>query len=185
MEMPVDVITRHVNQYDMAGANIDPTDCALDLDQELQRKFLSIPFEELEAVDIKESRDGHGYYAGDGPELCKAGEHENPNWLYNHGINALALWWRIKRDQEAAKALAVAEEAEAEKQRRLLIHRPVPGVYMLNTGGEVHLTVVDADRRIFFGTNRGDGTHDVTDIYDGLENKSRWVFTHIETGLSA
>lgn len=184
MEMPMDILNTQLGKIrDNGDIDFDNTMAAVDIDTILQEKFLFIPFEELEAAEIEEDRGQ--LHAGSGPEHCTAGPDENPNWLYNHGINALALWWRIKRDQEAAETLAAAEKAKQEADERKVLQRPIPGVYSLNTGGEVHLTVVTAERRIFFGKRNTHDTLDVTDIYDGLDNKSRWVFTPIETGLGA
>lgn len=184
MEMPVDILKFRLGGIrDNGDIDFDHTAAALEMDEELQEKFLFVPFKELEAIEIEENRGQLN--AGSGPEHCAAGENENPNWLYNHGINALALWWRIKQRQEAEAALAAAEKRRKEADERKVAQRPAPGVYTLHTGGELHTAIVTADRRILCPRHRHDAMNDFTDIYDGLENKSRWTFTPIETGLSA
>ena len=186
MEMPMDILNTQLGKIrDNGDIDFDNTMAAVNIDTILQQKFLSIPYEELEAVEIKESRDGHGYYAGDGPEACKAGEHENPAWLYNPGINALALWWKLKNDQEAAEALAAAEKAQEEAGRLKVLQRPIPGVYNLNTGGSQYTVIVTADRRILAPQGFNGTIQDFTEVYDSLGKKSVWVFTSIETGLFA
>lgn len=175
METPVDVLARRLGKIrDNGDIDFDASALACDIDLELQEKFLSIPFEEIEAVEIEEDRDN--YHAGSGPEHCMATGGENPNWLYNHGINALALWWKLQKDAEKAEK----EQLEAAK----LARRPKPGVYDLWTGGEQHLAVVTSDRRIL-SMKPTAGPFDLTDIFDGMERKERWVFAPIETGLGA
>ena len=185
MEMPVDILNKELGAIrDNGDIDFDNTMAAVNIDEKLQEKFLFFPLEEIEAVEIEESRGR--LHAGSGPEHCNAGEHENPAWLYNHAINALALYWRIKKDQEDREKLAKElAEAEAERQRRILIQRPIPGVYSLWTQGEHHTVIVTADRRILAPRAKSEEMIDFTDIYDELENKSRWTFTKIETGLSA
>jgi hypothetical protein len=170
MEMPMDVLNKRLGQIrDNGDIDFDNTMAAVDIDSELQEKFLFIPFEELEAVEIEQNRDE--LHAGSGPEHCMAGPGDNPNWLYNHGINALALWWKMTQD------------ARKDETRAAL--RPAPGVYELWTGGERLTAIVTADRRIICPTHGNSVMSDFTDIFDGLETKTAWVFTPIETGLSA
>lgn len=175
METPMDVLNHRLGKIrDNGDIDFDNTAAALEIDMELHAKFLSIPFAELEAVEIEEDRDN--YHAGSGPEHCMATGSENPNWLYNHGIHALALWWKLKAKQEREEQ----EQIEAAK----LARRPKPGVYKLWTGGEQHVVVVTADQRILSMKPMADPL-DLTDIFDGLERKERWTFTPIETGLGA
>lgn len=171
MEMPVDILNKELGSIrDNGDIDFDNTMAAVNIDTILQEKFLTIPFEELEAVEIEQTRDE--LHAGSGPEHCMAGPGENPNRLYNHGINALALWWRMTQD-------ARKDEAKASK-------RPAPGVYKLWTGGHLHTAIVTADRRIICPTNYNKDMSDFTDIFDGLEGSGHaWIFTPIETGLSA
>lgn len=175
MEMPMDVLNRRLGKIrDNGDIDFDNTAAALDIDMELQAKFLTIPFEELEAVEIEETRGT--YNAGSGQEHCGANESANPDWLYNHGINALALWWKLKNTQERQEQ----EQIEAAK----LARRPKPGVYELWTGGEQHVVAVTADRRILALTAHH-ASRDFTEIFDGMDRKDRWKFTLIETGLGA
>lgn len=176
METPVDVLAHRLGKIrDNGDIDFDASALACDIDAELQEKFLSIPFAEIEAVEIREVSTGT-FHAGDGPEKCSAQDSENPDWLYNHGINALALWWKLQGDAHKAEQ----EQLEAAK----LARRPEPGVYELWTGGEQHVIVVTADQRIL--SVKPHGKHsDFTDLFDGMERKERWVFTQIETGLGA
>lgn len=176
MEMPVDVLNKELGAIrDNGDIDFDNTMAAVNIDTQLQGKFLFFPIEELEQLikeELEEDRDR--FVLGSGPEHCAASAGENPNWLYNHARNALALYWKLMEDQKLA-------EYEAEKLER----RPAPGVYTLNTGGERHTAIVTADRRILCPRHRSDVINDFTDIFDGLDNKSDWVFSPIETGLSA
>jgi hypothetical protein len=172
MEMPMDVLNKRLGQIrDNGDIDFDNTMAAVDIDSELQEKFIFIPQEEIDAVEIKDSKDGHGFYAGSGPEVIQAGEHDNPAWLYNSAVHALALWWKMTQD------------ARKDETRAAL--RPAPGVYELWTGGERLTAIVTADRRIICPTHGNSVMSDFTDIFDGLETKTAWVFTPIETGLSA
>ncbi|QWY82792.1 hypothetical protein PP641_gp052 [Arthrobacter phage SilentRX] len=177
MEMPVDIIKKHT---DIRSGLVGPdglTDGqrALNIDLELQRKFLFFPIEELEAEGAAIEDDRGVLHAGTGPEHCQARPGENPNWLLNHARNALTLYWHLKKLEEA--------EAEQAAEQAKINQRPKPGVYDLWTGGEQHVAVVTADRRILFLTSKT-GTKDFTEVFDGMENKSRWKFTLIETGLA-
>lgn len=184
MEMPFDILNTRLGKIrDNGDIDFDNTSAALDIDVELQSKFLFVPFEELEAVEIEGDRDN--YHAGSGPEHCMATGSENPEWLYNHGINALALWWHLKAKAEKEEA----EQIEAAKIAR----RPEPGVYSLETGRTAslksstpmpYLVAVTADRRIIDLNKTGKHT-DFTDVFDGLRDPASWTFTLIETGLGA
>jgi len=145
-EMPFDVLNARLGKIrDNGDIDFDNTAAAVDIDEELQRKFLFFPIEEIEAVEIEESR-GH-LYAGSGPEHCAAGETENPNWLYNHAINALALYWRIKNGEER------------------LARRPEPGAYRASAGGGPVLLVVNARREVFAWVSSG-ALVNVTGMWD-------------------
>jgi hypothetical protein len=122
MEMPVDILNRHMLEIENAGANIDGLQCALDADKELQRKFIFIPIEEIEKVEI--TAGNGGLTAGSGPEGCTAQHSENPNWLYNHAVNALALMRYLQKlqapvtDTEIQKALEAVEYQIDREQNR-------------------------------------------------------------------
>ena len=176
MEMPMDILNKRLGEIrDNGDIDFDNTSVAVDIDMELQSKFLFFPIEEIEAVEIEGDRDN--YHAGSGPEHCMATGSENPAWLYNHARNALALYWRLQQDAERAEA----EQLEAAK----LARRPEPGVYSLNTGrAEPYLVAVTAERRII-DLNRTGKCTDFTDTFDGLRDPASWTFTLVETGLGA
>lgn len=182
MEMPMDILNKRLGQIrDNGDIDFDNTAAAVDIDSELQEKFLFFPIEELEADGAAIEDDRGVLHSGSGPEHCQARPGENPNWLLNHARNALTLYWHLKRREELEE-----EQREIEHNRQIIINRrPEPGVYILNTGGEVHLAVVTAERNIFFGKRGSHVTQDVTAIFDGLDEKSAWTFTLVQTGLSA
>jgi hypothetical protein len=162
MEMPMDVLNKRLGQIrDNGDIDFDNTAAAIDIDSELQEKFLFFPMEEIEAVEIEEDRGQ--LHAGAGPEHCVAGPDENPNWLYNHAMNALALWWRLKNDQEKAEQeKAEQEQLEAAKVAR----RPEPGVYQgRNVAGRYFTTIVTDDRRVMVQQASG-GLTDNTSMWD-------------------
>lgn len=160
MEMPMDILNKRLGKIrDNGDIDFDNTAAAVDIDTELQSKFLFFPIEEIEAVEIEENR-GH-LYAGSGPEHCAAAEADNPNWLYNHAVHALALYWHLKKVQDAA---ADAEKAEAQK----LAARPEPGVYQGNGGIHYFTVIVTADRRVLVGQKLG-GYEDQSDLYDRMQ----------------
>lgn len=137
MEMPIDIIKKHT---DIRSGLVGPdglTDGqrALNIDLELQRKFLHIPFEDIDTVEIVKDRDS--LVAGSGPEGCYSQPAENPTWLYNHAVNALALW----------RHLTKLEEERKERERLAL--RPQPGVYHTRGSGSLAFTaIVTEDRRV-------------------------------------
>lgn len=172
MDMPFDLINRRLGAIrDNGDIDFDNTAAAVDLDMELQAKFLFFPFEEIDAIEVAESRDR--IYAGVGEAYAACSVHTYPDELLRKAENLLALRHRILMNRE--------EEAEAAK----IAARPAPGIYALNTGGERHIAIVTADRRILTTRHMAQELNDFTHIYDGLENKSRWTFTPVETGLSA
>jgi hypothetical protein len=104
MEMPVDVLNKRLgNIRDNGDIDFDNTMTAIDIDEELQEKFLFFPFEEIRAVQIHDDGDGK-FHIGDGPERCSARAHENPNWLYNHALHALAMWQHLLNIQSTTTA---------------------------------------------------------------------------------
>lgn len=183
MEMPVDILAARLGKIRDNGDidfDFDVSALACDIDLELQEKFIVIPQEEIDAVELENDRGQ--WHAGSGPEHCVAGLGENPAWLYNHAVNALALYKQLK-DAE----LLEAEQREIErKYQENLAQRPEPGIYHLTTGRGVdpYLVAVTADRRIIDLKRTGKCT-DFTDTFDTLTNKSSWTFALIETGLGA
>lgn len=173
-EMPFDVLNTRLGKIrDNGDIDFDNTAAALDIDMELQSKFLFFPIEELEAVEIEENR--LGLSAGSGPEHCAAGENENPNWLYNHAVNALALYWRLKNDQEDRERLAKEQEA--------LAQRPEPGVYLGYSNAMNRFTViVTEDRRVLVTVSvggSGAGMNDCTALWDERARNS-WILHKVD-----
>lgn len=122
-------------------------------------------FEELEAVEIEDDRGVLN--TGSGPEHCAARPGENPNWLYSHGINALALWWRMKQD--------------AEREERALARRPAPGVYQAKST-KYFTVIVPEDRRVLVQMSSG-GLRDATQEWDFMteEDGTPWTLARIDT----
>jgi hypothetical protein len=164
-EMPVDILNKELGAIrDNGDIDFDNTMAAVNIDTVLQEKFLFIPLEEIDAIEIEHT---NLLSAGSGPENCQAGENENPNWLYNHAMNALALHFRIKATQEAKQA-AIAK-------------RPVPGVYHARHSGARHYfaIIVTADRSIMVPMEDGE-LCDQTEDYDAAAAKGTpWTTTHI------
>lgn len=185
METPVDILTHRFGKIVDSGSFVsDYTALALSVDEELQEKFLFFPIEELEADGALIEDDRGVLHSGTGPEHCQASPGENPNWLLNHARNALTLYWHLKERERLEEEQRTIEV----RRRELLARRPQPGVYTLTTarggGPTPYVVAVTADRRII-DLNRTGKHADFTDTFDGLENKSAWTFTPIETGLSA
>lgn len=134
MEMPVDVLNRRLGRIrDNGDIDFDNTAVAVDIDSELQDKFLFFPIEELEEDGAAIEDDRGVLHAGTGPEHCQARPGENPNWLLSHARNALTLYWRLKQLEEAEK----------------LAKRPAPGVYHTQGSGRLSFTaIVTEDRRV-------------------------------------
>lgn len=143
MEMPVDILTHRLGKIrDNGTIDFDQTAAALDIDSELQEKFLSIPYEEIDAIEISQ-HGGGPLAAGDGPEGCTASPSENPQWLYNHAMNALALWRKLVEDEKDAERLR--------KEQEMLDNRPDPGVYLAKadkSGGARFTVIVTEDLRV-------------------------------------
>lgn len=165
MEMPVDVLNKRLGKIrDNGNIDFDNTAAAVDIDSELQEKFLFFPMEEIEAVEIEEDRGR--LHAGSGPEHCAAQFDENPAWLYNHAINALALWWKIKQEQEAQ----VRRLQEEQERLAVIARRPGPGVYFTRGSGSLAFTaIVTGDRRVIVPMQDG-SMLDQSELYDA----QRW-----------
>lgn len=153
MEMPVDVLTHRLGKIrDNGTIDFDQTAAALDIDSELQEKFLSIPYEEIDRIEIEDERGQ--LTVGSGPEHCAANTSENPEWLYNHALNALALWRKLLKDQE-----------EQEERERIMARRPQPGIYQANGGTDNFIIIVTEDQRLIVPQTVGEPI-DGTDIWD-------------------
>lgn len=149
-DMPFDILNQRLGKLRDSGLlEGDNTALAMDIDTELQEKFIFFPIAELDALikDIREPESGT-FHLGDGPEKCSAQSSENPNWLYNHAENALALWWHLKR--------------KAEK----LAQRPEPGIYRGKYIKSWFTVIVTEDRRIMIPQQMSSRVMDCTDDYD-------------------
>ncbi|ALY10584.1 hypothetical protein FDH86_gp049 [Arthrobacter phage Tank] len=103
-DMPFDSILDHfANGFD---DKLDPDQAqshAIDLDQELQSKFLFFNIEEeVDSIEIFDRGEGAIQHlgAGSGPEECTAAHGDNPNWLWNHALNAMALARHLEKAQK-------------------------------------------------------------------------------------
>jgi hypothetical protein len=166
-EMPIDVIRDHLaTSFDEPLDADQALEHAMDLDQELQQKFLSIPYGEIRRIEIQTHEDKA--WAGDGPERCSVREDENPNWLYNHAMNALALWLHLKETQEAKEKLARISK------------RPAHGWWLAKapSGVIVPMWVSGAERRIFTPSHGSGEMAEWTEAYDKGE-LSGWALERL------
>ena len=156
MEMPFDVLNRRLGRLrDSGNIDFDNTALAVDIDTEMQEMFMFVPQEEIDAVEIEPSKDGHGFFAGSGPETIRAHHGDNPAWLYNSAVHALAMYQHLQK-------LEKEREAEAAK----LAKRPEPGVYQgSNRGGNYFVVIVTTDKRVLVPQTEG-GADDYTKIWD-------------------
>lgn len=175
-EMPFDSILNHfANGFD---DKLDPDQAqshAMDLDQELQSKFLFFNIaEEVDSIEIEELGGGgvHHLGAGSGPEGCTAGHQDNPNWLWNHALNAMAL----------------ARHLEKVQRQKLLEAMPHHGWHIGTTIDSAFTVYVSADKRFFMMDRRkGQLTERTDDWFRG--NMTHWKFRPIgmlisEAGLA-
>lgn len=161
MEMPFDVLNHRLGKIrDNGDIDFDNTAAALDIDMELQAKYLFFPIEELEAAEIREVHSGT-FHIGDGPEKCSAQGGENPAWLYNHALNALALYWHLKRREEL--------EEEQRKIEAVWAKRPEPGLYQ-GRAAQCFTVIVTEDRRVLVQMDQG-GLRDATEDWDTGSNQ--------------
>lgn len=169
-EMPFDVVNGHLHTFAEEGyftqssdINVpDPVDLAITIDQEIQRKFLFIPFEEIDEIDIEEKM--NRLFAGSGTEGCTANPRDNPTWLYDHAVNALALWRHMVKEQE----------------RKTIEARPEPGWYIVDAGVNIPTYVSHKDRRIFTVANAAPGVTERTEAFDKGQLK-HWTWHKMGT----
>lgn len=158
MEMPFDVLNHRLGKLRDSGLlEGDNTAIAIDIDQDLQRQFIFIPQEEIDAVEIQDRGEGaiQKWEAGSGPETIRAHHGDNPAWLYNSAVHALAMYQHLQK-------LEKEREAEAAK----LAKRPEPGVYQgSNRGGNYFVVIVTTDKRVLVPQTEG-GADDYTKIWD-------------------
>jgi hypothetical protein len=102
----------------------------------LEREKIIIDRADVEAVELR--RNGEGIDAGSGPESCHARDSENPNWLWNHGINALALSLHLEVQQSAARE----SEARLQARRDELAGRYADGL-RYDEAGSVERQLID------------------------------------------
>lgn len=167
MEMPVDILNQRLGKIrDNGDIDFDNTAAAVDIDSELQEKFLFFPIEELEALEeqIEFSRDV--YYLGQNHGYAVVHEDAPLTELYQRAENTLALYWHLKRK---------AEEKEAEEAEKMakLAKRPLPGVYRARSGVSWFTMIVTEDRRILIPQQLSDRHTDFTDDYDN--GKVNWT----------
>ena len=178
MEMPFDILNARLGKIrDNGDIDFDNTAAAIDIDQELQSKFLFFPIAELEDLANEHIEEGRGMLSlGQGPGYVSCADDVEVGELFTRAENYLVMYWELKKRAETAAITAA---------KKKLARRPAPGVYRLHTGGESHTAIVTADQRILCPKHRHTEMHDFTDIFDGLENPGSWSFTPIETGLKA
>jgi hypothetical protein len=180
MEMPIDILTHRFGKIVDSGSFVsDYTALAIGIDEELQEKFISIPYEEIVAVEIEDTSKTNihtSLQAGSGPETIRANPDDNPAWLYNSAVHALAMWQHLSRLQE--------HKAEEDK----LAKRPEPGVYeahLANEDDDYFTVVVDEKRRLWVPQSSG-GMLDMSSMYDlALGQCNHWALQRIDTATGA
>lgn len=148
-DMPIDILNRRLGQIrDNGDIDFDNTAIALDIDTELQEKFIIIPLADIDEVEIDDNPDNtrFKYQAGSGPEAIRAMDGDNPNWLYNSALHALAMYRHLE-------------------QRQKLEQRPEPGVYQGKASAGYFAVIVTADQRVLVQQEQG-GYRDVTESWD-------------------
>jgi hypothetical protein len=159
MEMPVDVLNKRLGKIrDNGDIDFDNTMAAVDIDSELQEKFIFFPIEELEVLreQIEENRDG--LYLGQGVGYATCPVDADPQDLLTRAENALVLYWELMERRKLT-------ELEQEKLDR----RPASGVY---SGGMGSFTViVPEDRRVLVLMDSG-GFKDYSEQWDDFLYKA-------------
>lgn len=164
MEMPIDILTYRLGKMVDNGVNLpDPTSAAISIDEDLQANFYFIPKEEVDAVDINKISETHlhvGFQAGSGPETIRAAKGDNPNWLYQSAVHALAMYQFLKAEQERPTI-------------------PEPGVYLLLGGTTPVTAIVTEDRRVMINQFGSMEMKDQTDLIRG-ESGKHYTFQAID-----
>ena len=159
-EMPFDVLNARLGKIrDNGNIDFDNTAAAVDIDEELQRKFLFFPISELEALEeqIEESRDG--LYLGSGVPYATCPVDAAPEDLFTRAENALVIYWHLKKKAELAEKLE-------RKRREKLALRPKPGVYHTTGSGSLAFTaIVTEDKRVVIPMDDGE-LLDQSHLYD-------------------
>lgn len=160
METPFDTINAGLGNLREKIKNdpeelFEPTDEAIEIDMELQSKFLFFSIaEELENVVIYKVGDGV-LVAGSGYDEARCGSDYSPARMLERAVNALAMYWRLKQKQDAAEL------------RLVRARRPAPGVYE-GKAARHFIAVVTEDRRILVQRTDG-GFNDSTETYDAMD----------------
>jgi hypothetical protein len=173
METPADILIDRLGKLrDNGDIDFDHTDVGLDIDIDLQEKFFFIPREEVDAVEIQYTTNNlrTNLQAGDGVETIRATPDDNPNWLYNSAVHALAMYQHLIKIQEQ------------EKEREKLAKRPDPGVYRTRSGKSWFTVIVSAERRIMVPQQLSDTILDLTEQYDQGVNWADWRRIDTTTG---
>lgn len=162
-EMPIDVIRNHMlHGFDEPLGSDSATDHALAIDQELQSKFLFFNIEdEVDSIEIVDRGEGAIQHlgAGSGPEECTAGHGDNPNWLWNHALNAMAL----------------ARHLEKVQRQKFIDALPHHGWHVASTPDGFITVYVTPERRILsIGSNLGRLNDRTEEWFAG--KLSHWTF---------
>lgn len=167
MEMPVDILNQRLGKIrDNGDIDFDNTAAAVDIDSELQEKFLFFPIEELEELEEQIEFQREVYYLGQGHGYTAVSKDVDLKELYQRAENTLALYRHLKK---------LADEKEQEKlEAEKLAKRPEPGLYRAKTGRSTWFTlIVTEDRRIMVPQQLTGNSMDFTDEYD--EGKVNWT----------
>jgi hypothetical protein len=168
MEMPVDILNRRLGDIrDNGDIDFDNTMTAVDIDTELQDKFVFFPLEELSEIAEQVDTSRERLYLGQGVGHLNVPSGISVEDAWTLAENALALWWLRKRDTEL--------------EQELLAKRPRPGVYTGNGG--TFTVIVTEDQRVIVPLIGG-GTQDYTDIWDRTLHKS-WKLNRINVATGA
>jgi hypothetical protein len=97
-------------------------------------RYVLIPKDEIADVEVRVEREDK-LHAGDGPEKCSARLAENPQWLRNHALNALALAEKIDRMN--------AEQFAKDEQRRKVLEEFGSTTWVPNPADSPLLRAID------------------------------------------
>lgn len=164
MEMPIDILTSHLANE---PSGLTDHQLAMNIDLELQRKFVFFPDAELS--EIAEGIDGfrNRLVLGQGPGYLNVDIDISVEDAYTLAQNALAIWWFKKR----------TAELDAEQEARLA-KRPAPGVYLTNNGAATFAVIVTEDQRVMVPQRNLFEIADQSGLYD--ENPDVWMLQRID-----
>jgi hypothetical protein len=145
----MDVLNRRLGQIrDNGDIDFDNTAAAIDIDQELQEKFLFFPDVELSEIAEAIEEDRGRFVLGQGDAHLSVSDQISAADAYTLAENAAAIYWEVHR------------RSEMEQARRA--KRPAPGLY---TMGRIIIGVT-ADRRIMVQQSGTATFADRTEMYD-------------------